>query len=134
MLFERDQNSSQIHYAFAVKFQLLYCCTTRGRNAVNQSEIFAPGKMLVPSITAWVEEWNPFAREWVNRVNADEFFIVAPQARERQIIQIICSTTRTRNDVLAGERIRRVTHLADAVFTTAVGAFKDSLFQRSGQT
>ena len=69
-----------------------------------------------------MKQGRQFASERMASFDLDMFVVVAALTGERQIVGDGFATTMLGNDMFDGERMRRVSHLAQAVLATALGA------------
>src|SRR5262249_29988813 len=100
MLADQPQGAASIDDPRAVEMQLFNGSPPRRRATNHDGEIFAPRKVVIPSISPRVKEWSAFTAGRIRGFRARKLAVVAPLARQREVGQKIASAPNARNDVL----------------------------------
>jgi hypothetical protein len=74
------KNTSQVHQAAAIEFQLFDGCPPCRRQADHQREIVTPRRVIRPLLPSWVVQRRLLAGSWINGVNIRVFATVAALA------------------------------------------------------
>lgn len=124
-----DQDAPQVDDALAIQIQRRDGGASGGRQPDQREAIRTPGEMLVPVVSARMEERNEFLADRINGVCLIVFFVVAALTSQREVVGVGRSTPRFRSDVFVGKNISGMRIGADAILATAARAFVDQPLQ-----
>lgn len=132
MLTVSMEHQAQIDQTFPVYVKGMNRRAPGRRSPDDQGRVFAPGKVLAPSLLARMKQGS---KETGFRIDALYFVvlvIVAGLARESQIVQIGCAIPAFGDNMFSGERVYCVVLAAAAEFTPMMRSLCDGLFETPG--
>jgi hypothetical protein len=53
---DQSQETAKVHHFDAIEPKLIDCHSSDRRLGQNESKVFAPGKMVIPILLAWMKE------------------------------------------------------------------------------
>lgn len=123
------KHAAQVDNAFAVELQREDGGAPGRRQAENERAVFVPAEMLIPSVLAWMEERNHFARAWVARSDFGVLVTVATLAGQREVFGDGRAAQFHGMNMFDMKITGRIAHLAAAVFTTTTHALEHQAAQ-----
>jgi len=115
MLSLGSQYTPQVDKTGAIEPQFLDGCSSGLCHADHPREVYVPSEVSSPVLLSGMKKWNEASTQGIWRFSARVFMSVAALAGKGQIGRIIWASTKARQDVLYGERIRRKKLLAAAI-------------------
>lgn len=95
---------------------------TSGRSDADEMcELFIPGKMIVPSVLAWMVEGDDTLIIWIRGFDLVVFVAIATGTGERQILRCRDATTYGRHNMLDRKRLGSKSQWAETVFAPVRG-------------
>lgn len=109
MLVESYQHAAQVDDLFAIELQCHDRSTSGRGDADDLQVIITPGEVRKPMMPARVKQRHDAARERIAGLDLDVLMVVATLTSEGEILRDGSAATMAGNNVLDGERVRRVT-------------------------
>lgn len=98
----------------------------------NSGSVFAPCKMIAPSLLARMKQGSKEAGFWINALQFVVLVVVAGPAGEGQIVQICRAIPTFRNNMFRRKRVYRMVFTTAAELTLMTRSFCHCLFETPG--
>lgn len=125
MLVDENQDAPKVDDVLSVQAEFRDGRATARGQPEQLGEVTVPREVLAPDISPRMKERDFLQRDRIDGCGFDVLEVVAALTGKRQVILGALPAGVNWNDVFVGERVGRISLLADAVFATEIRLFAD---------